>query len=99
MAEEVTVRDLLADLDATRLGIIIVYPSPTSSTRRVRVTLGATEIGEVTIPKEYSDYVDVVSGDGDTKLPGHTKVRHSIEIEEGKEVPYGPIYPLNSYEL
>ena len=76
-----------------------MYPSSTSSTRRVRVTLKATKIEEITILKKYLDYIDVVFGDENTKLLGYTKVRYFIKIKEGKEVPYGPIYPLNSYEL
>ena len=97
--EEVSVEELLSDPNAAQVGIIFVHLSPASSTRCVIGALSTSGEGEPTIPKEYSNYSDVFSEGGNQALPEDSKVRHSIEIEEDKEVPYGPIYPLNSQEL
>ncbi len=52
------------------------------------------------IPAEYSDYADVFSSDLAMELPENTGLNdHSIELVEGKQPPYGPIYALSPVEL
>ena len=49
---------------------------------------------------EYSDYSDVYSVENVAKLPENTRINeHAIELEEGKQPPFGSIYSLDSIEL
>ena len=55
---------------------------------------------EVTVPVEYSDFADVFSEKSANVLPERTGANeHAIELEEGKQPPYGPIYSLGPVEL
>ena len=51
------------------------------------------------IPKAYRVRAKVFSETAADILPDTTKVVHSIDIEEGKTIPYGPIYALSAKEL
>ncbi len=52
------------------------------------------------IPAEYSDYADVFSSDFEMELAKNIGInKHAIELIEGKQPPYGPIYALNLVEL
>ena len=52
------------------------------------------------VPAEYSDFTDVFSPELATELPEHTEINtHAIDLEEGKQPPYGPIYSLGPVEL
>ena len=52
------------------------------------------------IPPEYADYVEVFSPDLAIKLPENTGInKHAIELVEGKQPPYGPIYSLDPVGL
>ncbi len=52
------------------------------------------------IPAEYSDYADVFSLDLAMELPENTGMNeHAIELIDGKQPPYGPIYALSPVEL
>ena len=52
------------------------------------------------IPLEYADYADVFSSDLTIELPENTGInKHAIELVEGKQPPYGPIYSLGPVEL
>ena len=45
------------------------------------------------IPSEYADYADVFSPNLAMELPENTGINeHVIELVEGKQPPYGPIY-------
>ena len=49
---------------------------------------------------EYADYADVFSPDLAMELPENTGINeHAIELVEGKQPPYGPIYSLGPVEL
>ena len=55
---------------------------------------------EVKIPDEYSDFTDVFSEEKALVLPERTKLNeHAIDLEDGKQPPYGPIYSLGPVEL
>ena len=55
---------------------------------------------EVKIPEEYSDFTDVFSEEKALVLPEQTEFnQHAIKLEEGKQLPYGPIYSLGPVEL
>ena len=52
------------------------------------------------VPAEYSDFVDVFSPDLSSELPEHTGINdHAIELVDGQQPPYGPIYSLGPVEL
>ncbi len=55
---------------------------------------------EVTIPAEYLDYTNVFLKDSAAELPEWADLNeHSIDLIEGKQPPYGPIYSLGPVEL
>ena len=49
---------------------------------------------------EYSDFADIFSPDLASELPEHTGINnHAIELVNGQQQPYGPIYSLGPMEL
>ena len=68
-------------------------------------TLRMNDEGEMVIemPKElpwqYRDYKSVYKGQYADKLPPHRSFDHAINMVEGKELPWGPIYALSKKEL
>ena len=55
---------------------------------------------EVKIPTEYSDFFNVFSEEKTSELPELTELnQHAIELQDGKQPPYGPIYSLGPVEL
>ena len=46
------------------------------------------------IPHKYHDFLHLFGEKLAAKLPNHRNFDHAIEILPGKEVPFGPIYPL-----
>lgn len=51
------------------------------------------------IPTELQDYSDVFSAEGSKYLFPHGSSDHAIELKDGTDPPYGPIYPLSQNEL
>jgi len=51
------------------------------------------------IPEEYQDFADVFSEKDAAELPPIEGRQHPIELKEGEEPPYGPIYALSETEL
>ena len=52
------------------------------------------------IPAEYSDYSNVFLAKNAVELPKNIKMnKHAIELEEGKQRSFGPIYSLRPVEL
>ena len=52
------------------------------------------------VPAKYSNFADVFSLDLTNKLSKHTEINtHAIDLEEGKQPPYRPIYSLELVEL
>ena len=55
---------------------------------------------EVTVPTEYSDFADVFSQKSANIFPERTRANeYAIELKDGKQQPYGPIYSLRPVEL
>ena len=68
------------------------------SDREAQIASLLTE--EVKIPGEYSDFTDVFSEEKALVLPERTELNeHAINLEDGKQPPYGPIYSLGLVEL
>ena len=66
-----------------------------------RVQVGALIFDQapIEVPAEYSDYSDVFSAENVAELPKNTKVNeYAIELEEGKQPPFRPIYSLSPVE-
>ena len=52
------------------------------------------------MPPEYLDFADVFSKKSGKVLPKRTRInKNAIELEDGKQTPYGPIYNLGPVEL
>ena len=72
-----------------------VHPS-----RRPQVSGLIAKEAPTKVPAEYSDFADVFSPDLASKLPEHTGINdHAIELVDGQQPPYGPIYSLGPVEL
>ena len=82
----------VAALEVTKM---VVHPF-----REAQIGLLKADEAPTNIPAEYSDYVDVFSPELAAELPEHTGMNdHAIKLEEGTQLPYGPIYSLGSVEL
>ena len=51
------------------------------------------------VPWQYPDYQSVFNGQYSGELPPHHSFDHAIDMVEGKEPPWGPIYALSEKEL
>jgi hypothetical protein len=49
-------------------------------------------------PPEYENYANIFSTEQTKLLPSHHNLEHSIELEDGKMPPFGPIYALAEKE-
>ena len=57
-------------------------------------------VEKIKIPDEYSDFTDVFSEEKALVLSEHIKLNeHTIDLEDGKQPPYGPIYILGPVKL
>ena len=72
-----------------------VYPS-----RRPQISGLIAKEAPTKVPAEYLDFADVFSPDLASELPKHTGINdHAIELVNGQQPPYGPIYGLRPVEL
>ena len=86
---------LVASLSSTLLASLDVHPS-----RRPQVSDLIAERAPTKVLVEYSDFADVFSPDLASELPKHTGINdHAIELVDGQQPPYGPIYSLGPVEL
>ena len=51
------------------------------------------------LPNSLRHHLDVFSANNAKKLAPHRDIDLAIELQPGKEPPYGPIYPLSQTEL
>ena len=85
----------VASLCSTSLASLNVHPF-----RELQISGLIAEKAPIKVLTEYSDFADVFSPELATELPEHTKINtHAIDLEEGKQPPYGPIYSLGLMEL
>ena len=86
----------VASLSSTPLvASLDVHPS-----RRPQISGLIAEEAPTKVPAEYSDFADVFSPDLASKLSEHTGINdHAIELVDGQQPPYGPIYSLGPVEL
>ena len=66
-----------------------------------RLHIGAVTAGGRTdlVPEEFLSYTDVFDASAAGILAEHHPMEHRIDLEPGKEPPWGPIYPLSEPEL
>ena len=68
--------------------------------RRPQVSSLIAEEAPTKVPAKYSDFTDVFSPDLVSKLLEHTGINdHAIELVDGQQPLYGPIYSLRPVEL
>ena len=73
---------------------------PVHSERQAQVGALLFDKAPTEVPAEYSDYSNVFSAENVAELPENTRInKHAIELEEGKQPPFGPIYSLGLVEL
>lgn len=61
--------------------------------------IGAVTGSETHLPEGYASYADVFDNDKAGVLPEHHPMEHKIDVEEGKDPPWSPVYPLGEPEL
>lgn len=68
---------------------------------RVNIAGAKADTGDLTklVPQVYHEYLSVFDSKNADRLPPHRKWDHAIDLEEGKEPPWGPIYALSELEL
>lgn len=66
----------------------------------VQIAVSIADKALIIVPAEYLDFKDVFSKKSAVVLSTHTKINtHAINLEEGKQSFYGPIYNLELVEL
>lgn len=60
---------------------------------------GEEEAPEPRLPALYREFDDVATINAAAQLPEHSELEHRIELEDGAQAPWGPIYPLAPNEL
>ena len=61
---------------------------------------GEPDIGwKKLVPKKYQEFSKVFSPEAVAELPPHREFDHAIDIKEGEQPPWGPIYPMSEKEL
>jgi hypothetical protein len=51
------------------------------------------------IPEKFQQYCKVLGKESVDKLPDYKPYDHTIDLKEGKQLPWGPMYPLNETDL
>ena len=66
----------------------------------VGISLGTSEVREVSLLAKYTNFIDVFSKEGASELPkANSRVRYLIVIKANKQVPHGHIYLLSTNKL
>jgi hypothetical protein len=86
-------------LKRLRAPIYIVFITPMIPIWSDSVELTTLSTKPITLLPKYEEYAKVFSKEEAAKFLDSTRVEHSIPVEEGVEVPYGPIYSLSTNKL
>ena len=97
--EECTLGTMFADAGVAKIFAVVVLPTLSPRKLGAGATLASNTVDEPEIPNEIADLSDVFSEHSLGPVSEATQVTHSIDILEGTEPPYGPIYPLSQHEL
>jgi len=52
-----------------------------------------------TLPREYAQFNHLFQPGASEKMPPRRTFDHAIDIKEGSEPPWGPVYPMSQYQL
>ena len=74
-------------------------PSSSTGVIFIRSTVESPEPAPVSLPPEYSEFADLFDKKSAEQLPEHQPWDHTIPLVDGKQPPFGPIYPLSEFEL
>jgi hypothetical protein len=81
-------KDILHHYDATVIGYV------------ASVNPDLAEVDPTTIvPEKFQQYIKVLGRELADKLPDHKPYDHAIDLKDGEQPPWGPMYPLNETEL
>jgi hypothetical protein len=81
-------KDILHHYDATVIGYI------------ASVNPDTAEVDPTTIvPEMFQQYIKVLGKELADKLLDHKPYDHVIDLKNGEQPPWGPMYPLNKMEL
>jgi hypothetical protein len=81
-------KDILHHYDATVIGSV------------ASVNLDPAKVDPTTIvPEKFQQYIKVLGKELADKLPDHKPYDHAIDLKDGEQPPWGPMYPLNETEL
>ena len=90
----------VASLSSTPLTFFRSTPLEVHFSRKPQISGLITKKAPTKVTAKYSDFADFFSPDLVTELPKHTEINtHAIDLEEGNQSPYGPIYKLGPVEL
>ncbi|GAB7336849.1 hypothetical protein MBLNU13_g00019t1 [Cladosporium sp. NU13] len=78
---------------------VVGWVHVTAAGSRPVVRIRTVEAEELTVPGALQEYADVFNNDSAGVLPSHRTTDHVIELQAGKEPPYGPLYNLSAREL
>ncbi len=79
---------ILTDEEAGILGMVCAAP-----------TEGELQDAIARVPKEFQEFIPLMTTEAATTLPAHSPFDHAIDLKEGTTPPWGPIYALNEMEL
>jgi hypothetical protein len=81
-------KDILYHYDATEIGYV------------ASVNPDTAEVDPTTIiPETFQQYIKVLGKELADKLPHHKPYDHAIDLKDGEQLPWGPMYRLNETEL
>lgn len=81
------------------IGMIVPgYPQDGNERHAVRILLTGTST-EVRLPPELEEFVGVFDDSKAMMLPQNQHLDHKIDLVQGTEAPYGPMYNLSASEL
>jgi hypothetical protein len=81
-------KDILYYYDTTIIGYV------------ASVNPDMAEVDPATIvPEKFKQYVKVLGKELADKLPDYRPYDHAIDLKDGEQPPWGPMYPLNETEL
>jgi hypothetical protein len=92
--ELITAKEMAEEPNAAFLGTLQLAVEA-----KAEFVLSAEVAQPPSLPDALSSYQDVFEKDQATALPSHKLADHRIQIQEGKEPPYGPLYNLSEREL
>jgi len=52
-----------------------------------------------TLPQEFAQFKHLFRPEASEKMPPRRTFYHAIDLKEGSEPPWGPVYPMSQYQL